>query len=110
MLASSRKLSSLAELDSMNALEQEQEQLAGQDWKIVYFDISHFAETSDALGSRSGMQIRYTTASILRSAFSEDLLANSEIDHFILLTTADCEKLKQQIGLSPASITIRFCF
>lgn len=102
-----RKLSSLAELDSMNALEQEQEQLAGQDWKIVYFDISHFAETSDALGSRSGMQIRYTTASILRSAFSEDLLANSEIDHFILLTTADCEKLKQQIGqvqLSVASI------
>lgn len=102
-----QKSPALAALDTMNALELEQEQLAGQDWKVVYFDISHFAETSDALGSRSGVQIRNTTASILRSTFSEDLLVNSEIDHFILLTTADCDKLKQQISqvqLSVASI------
>lgn len=69
------------------------------DWITIYFDICRFSEISDRLGYKAGRKILEKTADIIQKHFPYGILANPEIDHFVLFTRETSEEVKKEVSL-----------
>ncbi|MCI2153766.1 MAG: EAL domain-containing protein [Solobacterium sp.] len=68
-------------------------------WTTLYFDINHFADLSNRLGFKAGRAILQSVAMAISNQFPGDLLANPELDHFVLYTVASDEEILKRVEL-----------
>lgn len=91
-------LASLMSLDEILQSFHEPDFLASG-WTTLYFELIHFADLSNRLGFKAGRAILQSMAMAISRQFPGDLLANPELDHFVLYTLASDKEILKRVDL-----------